>query len=883
MVVPTSQSGRRLREALAGEAGAILAPKFMTPGSLLHPAGVETAPDWVEQLAWLEVLEGVRDWSPYEGLFPKAPEISGKGSFMALAGEFWKLRRALQENGRTLATAARRLKDSIEEERWEALALLETKVEERLRRWQLTSRSETLSRGLALPEATVIVLAGVFELPPVLAEAFSKARVPVVSLIPAPGELAGEFDEFGRPDEVWKEEPIPWPGKERGGVLLAADAHQQAIEALRAADAGGFSSDEVALGTGDPEVGTELERIFTQAGWTAWHPTTTGVLSGLARWFTVWIPWLREPTFTAVADLLALPETGILVGGNRAGKARTLAKLCDEQMMLSPDDLKRVVEKGEFRHEGEREAAGDLAEAVEKLSRWRASLLAADFGKALLKLLEVLANVGEETATSATEIATWFENAGTFIRQSKRGCVFWIELMLSNLPDVSPEVPDDRVIDIQGWLELLHEPGRHLILCGLNEGRVPAPGGGEPWLGEAVRKELGLITQDQRVARDAFLLSAMIRARLADGRVDLICGKTSGDGDALRPSRLLLLSEPEELPSRVKLLFREIEPAEAGLVSHLDWQWKTPVVEPKERHSITSLAAYLQCPFRYYLKHALRMRQGAGGRYEWRENEFGTALHTVMERWGMDEEARDLTSRDKLEKWLSAELDRLVRETYGDAVPLAVRIQSQSLHKRLGWLARIQAGEREKGWKVTEVEKAFEISIGGALVTGKIDRIEVNERDGRIRVIDYKTGKARDVMEAHRKVILGERTFVPPHLGKEGAAFFEAEVKGKTARCFWTNLQLPLYSHALSAAGGVLVVPGYFNLGSTEGEAELKEWEDFGDDEVESAVGCAEWVVGKIRERVFWPPSERVMYEDFGDLTSGRVLADVFQPLTGDV
>ena len=36
VVVPTAQSGRRLREALAESAGALLAPKVVTPGSFLQ-------------------------------------------------------------------------------------------------------------------------------------------------------------------------------------------------------------------------------------------------------------------------------------------------------------------------------------------------------------------------------------------------------------------------------------------------------------------------------------------------------------------------------------------------------------------------------------------------------------------------------------------------------------------------------------------------------------------------------------------------------------------------------------------------------------------------------------------------------------------------------
>lgn len=877
VIVPTAQSGRRMREALAEKSTALLTPRFATPGSLLHPGSESVAPDWVEQLAWLETIESIRDWSPYEGLFPKPPQKSASG-LIRLAGEFLKLRRALQENALTLHTAARLLADTIEAERWHALALLEEKVEHLLSRWNFTSRSKILSRGVQLPETSHIVLAGVFELPPVLASAIGK--LPLDILIPAPAELAGHFGDLGQPSSWWLEATIPWP-ESPGSVRIVADSHQQSLEALRAASAGGQPSDQIALGTADPEVGTELERTFTQAGWTSWHPAATSIPTGLGRWFTVWAEWLRKPSFATISDLFTLPETGILTGGKRAQKARLLARLSDEHMLLTIDDLQRVIEKNTLRHPEQKPAAEELLASIRKLDQWRTSLLAADFEKPLRTLLEILANLGPATAEAATAIASWFESARSLIRQVPRETVFWIDLMLSTLPRPPADAPEDRAIDIQGWLELLHEPGRHLILCGLNEGKVPTPGGGEPWLSEPIRKTLQLITQEQRAARDAFLLSTMIHSRRENGRVDLLCGKSGGNGDVLMPSRLLLLTTPEELPRRVTHLFREIEPAEAGLVSQLDWQWQTPAADPRPRYSITSLATYLQCPFRYYLKHVLSMNPSGSGRFEWRDNDFGTTLHTIMERWGLDPQARDLTDAARLEKWFAAELDRIISETFGASIPLAVRIQCESLRQRLTWLARIQAGQRAQGWKILEVERPFEIAVAGGIVTGKIDRIETNENDGRIRILDYKTGKVDTVANSHRRAIRNARTYIPEHLDPQSPAFFEGDIKGKPTPFFWTNLQLPLYSHAIGTPDAPTAIPGYFTLGATESDAAVKEWPDFGEEDLAAAVACAGWIVGKIQSRNFWPPSSRVPFDPYQDITSGHPLAEAFTPVPG--
>src|SRR6478736_3624500 len=133
VVVPTAQSGRRLREALAEAAGAVLSPRVVTPGSFLQSRDDEAAADWIDRVAWVEVLENVADWPSYQALFPEAP--AGTNWAGALAREMVKLRHALQENGLLLSTAARKLRETVEAERWEALGRLENLVERKLQSW----------------------------------------------------------------------------------------------------------------------------------------------------------------------------------------------------------------------------------------------------------------------------------------------------------------------------------------------------------------------------------------------------------------------------------------------------------------------------------------------------------------------------------------------------------------------------------------------------------------------------------------------------------------------------------------------------------------------------------------------------------------------------
>jgi ATP-dependent helicase/nuclease subunit B len=327
----------------------------------------------------------------------------------------------------------------------------------------------------------------------------------------------------------------------------------------------------------------------------------------------------------------------------------------------------------------------------------------------------------------------------------------------------------------------------------------------------------------------------------------------------------------------VKFLFRGIEPPEAGLRWHADWQWQPRKVELTKRFPVTSLAAWLACPFRFYLKHGLAMQGTEPGRVEWNARDFGTVAHEVLERWGRDTEARDLSKTEAIHAWLSAELDRVVREWFGGSAPLAVRIQTEVLRQRRAWLSRVQACNRAEGWEILEVEHKFEIPIGEAVVVAKIDRIDRHRDTGILRVLDYKTGKVDAVEKSHRRKIT-VRTVLPAHLGMDCPAVFAAADKGKPADFRWTNLQLPLYAHAVNLRDGTIPQPCYFTLGSTEADVAIREWTDFSTEDLQSATACADWIVKQITDGIFWPPAEKVDYDDFAPLTAGRPMEEMFSP-----
>jgi len=877
VVVPTAQGGRRLREALAERAGALLTPRIMTPGAFLQTPEPDVAADWIEHVAWVETLEKVTAWDAYQELFPQAPEPGGAWT-AGLAREMVKLRHALQENGLTMAAAAKRLAHSVEAGRWEALTRLENLMEQQLRAWGMRSRSRVLAEGVTIPEnISGIVLAGIAEMPPLVERAWLAWPGPVTALIGAPPEEAHTFSPIGRPLPCWAERIMPWPDGATGSVRLAADTRQQATEAMRAVTMAQSPSDEVALGTADAETGDELARTFTRHGWPAFHPAAVPVTTGLARWFHVWSAWLADPKLAVMADLLALPETAALITGRRVDLADRLSRLRNEWMAIRPADLRHRIATTTFRSQSDRESAEYVLHAATMLEKRRAEFLTGGFPETMAFLIDHLSETCHDITDESAAMRAWLATAAGLMRQVRRGPRFWLDLLLAQIPSPGPQPPPGRVIDVSGWLELFFEPGRHLVLCGMNDGQVPAGNTGDPWLGEAAATLLNLPVNAGRTARDAFLYQAMLEARRHDGRVDVICAKSGSGGESLLPSRLLLAADRADLPSRVKFLFRGIEPPDAGMRWQADWQWHARTTDAPARINATSLATWLDCPYRYYLKHGLGMQSPEPDRVEWNARDFGIVAHLVMEQWGQDPTAIALTEHEPLHAWLAAALDRIVENQFGARPPLAVRVQTEVLRQRLAWLARVQAKWRADGWETIAVEQKIEIPVGLATVVSKIDRIDRHRDHGTLRIIDYKTGKAKDVDKAHRRKITAA-TMLPAHLANDSPAVYASQENGKPAAFLWCNLQLPLYAVALQQHEEVIPVPCYFNLGATETDVAILEWSEFSATDLTAARSCTEWIVSQIAARVFWPPAEKSAHDDFAILSAGRPLTEMCAP-----
>lgn len=939
VIVPTRQSGRRLREALAGFAArrgaAVFPPKVMLPEALLAPTPADAAAAKLDSLlAWVQVFLAV-ELDDFRAVFPVDPPARSVTWAMRLAEEFVRLQRALAESGLRLGDVARRAGEGFPEvERWDQIGKLERRHDEALGNVGLRDASAArIARAAEVVTAERLSLgadgrlAGVRRVQVIAAPdpqplaldalALLARECPVEIVVFAPETEADAFDAWGRPrPEAWSQRVLPLPDFAHQ-VHLCADPADQAAQIGALARRYDTADGVLAIGVADSDVLPLLESEFTRAARPVFNPEGRPrrgdrlyqLLHALAR-------LAREEGFATVGAFVRCPDFLTYLSA-RLGPAFSAARLLRALDVLHtrhlPPTLGDALRQAgrEVEHQGRRSLAetvagkprertpfAELVPVLRLVGELRDGLTRGNFVEGATRALATIfgarrfstSDAGDAVMLDAAD--NWETVIRAVVASSERfgelATGDWWEIALGLYGESVryDDKPADAV-ELQGWLELLWEDAPHLVVAGFNDGRVPDAIVGDPFLPESLRERLGLKTNAARFARDAYLLQALGAWRTAGGavtrnapaaaggRLDLLLGKTSTAGDPLRPSRLLLRCADEELPERITRLFRPVERARVSPAWRRAWRLTPPSVERVTSMSVTGLRAWLACPFRFYLSRVLRMESVDPAKTELDVFDFGTLCHAALEAFGSEPTMRDVTDPVTAREFLLAQLEQAATKRFGPVLTLPLVVQLESARQRLSRAADVQAETRAEGWVIEQVERPFEIRIGGLTVTGKIDRIDRHEKTGAVRVLDYKTSD-RPVNPAAAHVR-------SPRRDERTAAFAQFVYNAKEQ--VWTDLQLPLYLRAVAASPELMNVPalecGYFNLPKAAGETGIQPWSDYTRELDAAAWRCAEGVAAAIEAGEFWPPNEtlRPEQDDFAALFHHGVAESVEWPV----
>lgn len=387
---------------------------------------------------------------------------------------------------------------------------------------------------------------------------------------------------------------------------------------------------------------------------------------------------------------------------------------------------------------------------------------------------------------------------------------------------------------IIGWRELSYAPGSRVILAGMHDHAVPERPQSDVLLPESLREALRLPNQKSREARDAFLLQSVLMTH--PGEVRCLVAQQAENGMPAAPSVLLLHcgEDSERLAKRAEMLFDEnSDPSGAAPIDFAPL-WTTPAHElhPGDMESIelitrgtgavnpyalredgtyktfspSSLAGFLRCPMRFWLKALFGW--DAGDQYpddklEPEANEYGTIVHAVLQE--LVDEFRAQSSGDCAEIQEKAVVlaEETLRGYYGipqGGLSLPMLEQLEMMRKSLESFAEMHATHLEEGWESVLFEHVLEFSYQADAETTigfsmKVDRIDYNPRRQEWRIIDYKTGsKLPD--EKHYQRLDGDSCLFTEWM--PGFPII-AKTNSKGARLFyrWHEVQLPLYAFGL--------------------------------------------------------------------------------------
>ena len=864
VLVATSSAGRRLRLELvkaAGNNAGLMAPLVTTPMGLLALASADAVASRTDTLlAWTQVISQ-----------------SSSADYPLLLSGFSNHRSSSLHIGRSLADLCALLAEAglapasseivracqQQEDRWREIESLYSGYLECLDNVGLAdanvARIRAARDGSSPPSLERVIVAGVPDLNRLSQrhlENLQRAGVPVSVLVDAPDCDEAWFDDWGRPaSEAWSRRTLPLRLED---ILIAAEPSSEAEIATRLLGPRGGA----AICVADAELNPFLARALRRHGLEAYNPAGRSLATfECASLSSLWVSFCSSDL---LAELRALAEHPIF-----------LEALCRESQ-LPPSTVLSTLDKlrNESLVETLEDAVGYLDEpsAVRERSPKAAALIAGaqrlrrKSGESLSELPELLALLyaGRQVVPGCAE-AEAIGALSDLLRSitdsrlstHETGRKIFCEEM-KNIAVFEPHIGTE--VELNGWLEAPWLPHSAFILSGCTEGALPASVAAHPFLPESLRVSLGLHSSSQRFARDVYLLHCLLATR-QPGAVKLTLSRTGPDGEPTKPSRLLFRCPDAELCLRVKRVFRPGLSLHKTRARERTWQLEIPRRPAPVSLQVTALSDYLRCPLRFYLKHVLLMREFEAQKVEMNALDFGSVLHRTLENFANEETIRDTRNAAAIESFVLAKLDEVLSDRFGRRLPLPVRVQRESLRARLRRFARIQAEERGKGWRIRCGELRFEeedtLRLAGLPIVASLDRVDVDERSGQMRILDYKTfAKRRAVSE----IIFVQAT------GEEEP--LETVYDGKPVR--WLDLQLPLY-RALARFRWPNESPplvGYFLLPERVEESGIDSL-TLNSSLFESAMSAAETVANRVRNGIYWPP-RAVQYDDYESVFLGE-------------
>ncbi len=896
-VLPSTRAAQRFQSLLQWQAEEhkleLRPPQIVTVGQLPELLYQPTAPlalEFEQTLGWAQVLRSAEP-SELLPLVASVPPPEPVGPWLELASTLRRLHEDLSANQLSFGDVVEAAETDAEQRRWRLLDSLFGRYLVSMEQaglvdphWQ---RSQAVAADRCKTDKTVVLI-GTSDLSGSLVAMLRSVHSDLIAIVAAPPDAASRFDEFGCVDtSSWLDQQLPLQDHQ---LIAAGDVGDQAtaVAEVIAGFAERFSADQVTVGVTDPsQVGPlEIElrgcgvETFRHLGWSI-SETSVGRLLDLAATYLHRRTWQSLAALVRHADVHALITRSLQQQDSLEPQDRDSDWLTQLDQLLSNHYPIRV------RQPLPPQAIADYPVALaigQWVEQWMSVFAGADrsiaawsgvIGDWLDQVYDagaassgqptavgpLLASPPVSSATGRTSMAL-----GAARRMIERfvalndqldlhvGGAAAIETLSGRLADVRvASSPSAQQVEILGWLDLALDDAPAMVVLGLNHPFVPGATTNDPFLPGSLRTRLRMNDNDRRYARDVYAMHVMLSTRLA---IRFIVGRTAADRSPTPPSRLLAAAPSADTARRVRRL---LGGKRDRVLVHHRWDQdggsllpipalpaETDPIAAITSMSVTAFRDYLACPYRFYLRHVLKLKPLDDQSSELAANQFGDLVHASLERFGESDDRHE-TDPTRIEAALFEHLQRYAAETYGGSASTAVSVQVAQARRRLQVVARRQAQRIADGWTIHATEASVGPAEGAGIevdgewmaVRGRFDRID-RHTDGRWAILDYKTHGHRPEKKHIRNSKDGDQ---------------------------WIDLQLPLYRMMIPYLGmeasPANVQLGYFNIGEKEDDIRINIAE-FTEPQMQQAEELIRDCIRRIRAGDFQPTNDRVPFDDYG-------------------
>lgn len=316
-------------------------------------------------------------------------------------------------------------------------------------------------------------------------------------------------------------------------------------------------------------------------------------------------------------------------------------------------------------------------------------------------------------------------------------------------------------LQLMGLLEARNLDFKTFYMVGVNEGILPAGKSYNSFIPYHIRRECGLPDDREKQAVYAYHFYRQLQGA---EKVYFIYN-TNGNDSGGEPSRFLMQLK-YELAARnpqiqiIEEVFANVtEPSAPPRLLTVSKDDRVMALlmqklQPEQEYQAlapTSLSAYIQCPFKFYLKHLLGIRDNSAEE-EVQNNVIGSVVHGTLQALYADycnTVINPSLFATAIQPALQRKLEESVHKFFGQGLPDVGYnyLNKLNINRLLENYLHHEAREIESHEiNLLAVEQllttTLEVDGVSCRISGTADRIDC--RDGVFRIIDYKTGEVKE-------------------------------------------------------------------------------------------------------------------------------------------